>query len=89
MGTCLFAKALLSKGCVYLLIKNLLPSSGRCFIVYFAVVFRWKVVASSPDGVIFFNLPKPSSRIIRLGSIQPLKGMSACNLPEGLRAAGA
>jgi hypothetical protein len=30
---CLFAKALLCNGCVYLLIKNLLPSSGCCFIV--------------------------------------------------------
>jgi hypothetical protein len=36
VGTCLFAKALLSNGFVYLLIKNLLPSNGRCFVVCFA-----------------------------------------------------
>jgi hypothetical protein len=30
--TCLFVKALLSNGCIYLLIKNLLPRSGCCFI---------------------------------------------------------
>jgi hypothetical protein len=32
VGTCLLAKALLSNGYVYLLIRNLLPSSG-CFVV--------------------------------------------------------
>jgi hypothetical protein len=34
VGTCLFAKALVTNGCVYLLIKNLLPSSRRCFDVF-------------------------------------------------------
>jgi hypothetical protein len=37
-GTCLPAKALLSNGCVYLLIKNLLPSSGCYIVVCYAVV---------------------------------------------------
>jgi hypothetical protein len=35
-GTCLFAKTLLSNGCIYLIIKNLLPSRC-CFIVCFDV----------------------------------------------------
>jgi hypothetical protein len=38
VGTRLFAKALRSNGCVYLLIKNLLPSRGCCFVVCFEVV---------------------------------------------------
>jgi hypothetical protein len=38
MGTYLFVKAFLSNSCMYLLIKNLLPSSRSCFIVYFKVV---------------------------------------------------
>jgi hypothetical protein len=33
VGTCLFVKALLSNGCVYLLIENLLRSSGCCLEV--------------------------------------------------------
>jgi hypothetical protein len=37
-GTCLFVKALLSNGCVYMLIKNPLPSNVYCFVVYFDVV---------------------------------------------------
>jgi hypothetical protein len=32
VGTCLLAKALLRNGCVYLLINNLLPSSGCCLV---------------------------------------------------------
>jgi hypothetical protein len=31
VGICLFVKALLSNECVYLLIKDLLPSRGCCF----------------------------------------------------------
>jgi hypothetical protein len=38
MGKCLFAKALPSNGSIYLLIKNLLPSSECCFVVRFEVV---------------------------------------------------
>jgi hypothetical protein len=40
-------------------------------------------VGSSPDEVIdfFFNLPKPSSRTMALGSTQPLTEMSARDLP--------
>jgi hypothetical protein len=34
-----------------------------------------------PDEVNFFNLPNPSSRIIALGSTQPLTEMSTRNLP--------
>jgi hypothetical protein len=33
VGTCLFAKALLSEDCVYMFIKNMLPSSGCCFVI--------------------------------------------------------
>jgi hypothetical protein len=36
-GTCASVKALLSNGCVYLLINNLLPGS-RCFLVCFEVI---------------------------------------------------
>jgi hypothetical protein len=36
-----------------------------------------------PDGVDFFNLPHPSSRIMALGSTQPLTEMSTRNLPGG------
>jgi hypothetical protein len=38
MGTCLFAKVLLSNGCIYLLIKNLLLRSRRYFVACFKVV---------------------------------------------------
>jgi hypothetical protein len=31
----------------------------------------------------FFKLPNPSSRIMALGSTQPLREMSTRNLPEG------
>jgi hypothetical protein len=47
-----------------------------------------KVARSSPDKVDFFNLPKPSSRTMALGSTQPLTEMSNWNLPGGQRAAG-
>jgi hypothetical protein len=33
--TCLYAKAFLSNSCLYLLIKNLLPSNGLCFVNLF------------------------------------------------------
>jgi hypothetical protein len=36
-----------------------------------------------PDEVDFFNLPKPSSRTMALGSTQPLTEMSTRNLPGG------
>jgi hypothetical protein len=34
VGTCFFVKVLLSNGCVYLFIKNLLASSGCCFEIF-------------------------------------------------------
>jgi hypothetical protein len=40
VGTCFFAKALLSNGCVYLLINNLLPSSGRCFVGVAVITYK-------------------------------------------------
>jgi hypothetical protein len=43
-----------------------------------------KVEVSIPDEVIgFFNWPNPSSRIMALGSTQPLTEMSTRNLPGG------
>jgi hypothetical protein len=36
-----------------------------------------------PDEVDFFNLPNTSSRIMVLGSTQPLTEMSTRNLPGG------
>jgi hypothetical protein len=41
--TCLFAKALLSNGCVYVRIKKLLSNSGCCFVVCFEVVTQKQV----------------------------------------------
>jgi hypothetical protein len=38
VGTCLFAKALLSNDAYTRLIKNLLPSSGCCSVVFFEAV---------------------------------------------------
>jgi hypothetical protein len=40
-----------------------------------------KVAGSNPDEVEFFNLPNPSSRIMALGSTQPLTEMSTRNTP--------
>jgi hypothetical protein len=42
-----------------------------------------KVAVSSPYEVNFFNSPDPSSRIMALGSTQPLTEMSTMNLPGG------
>jgi hypothetical protein len=42
-----------------------------------------KVAGSIPDEVEFFNLPNPSSRIMALGSTQPLTEMSIRNLSGG------
>jgi hypothetical protein len=43
-----------------------------------------KVAGSIPDEVIrFFNWPNPSSRIMALGSTQPLTEMSTRNLRGG------
>jgi hypothetical protein len=44
----------------------------------------WKVAGSIPDKVIeSFNWPNRSSRILCLGSTQPLTDMSTRNLPGG------
>jgi hypothetical protein len=43
----------------------------------------WKVAGSIPNVIGFFNSPTPSSRTMILGSTQPLKEMSARNLPGG------
>jgi hypothetical protein len=42
-----------------------------------------------PMRLSFFDLPNPSSRTMALGSTQPLTEVSARNLPEGYRMAGA
>jgi hypothetical protein len=42
-----------------------------------------KVAGLSPDEVVSFNLPNPSSRTMALGSTQPLTEMSTRNLPGG------
>jgi hypothetical protein len=41
-----------------------------------------------PDEVNFLNLPNPSSRIMALGSTQPLTEMSTRNLPGGKKRPG-
>jgi hypothetical protein len=44
-------------------------------------------VASVPDEIVgFVNLSNPSSRIMVLGSTQPLGEMNTRNLPGGYRA---
>jgi hypothetical protein len=49
-----------------------------------------EVAGSSPGVVLrFFNWPNSSSRIVALGSTQPLTEISTRNLPGGLKAAGA
>jgi hypothetical protein len=49
-----------------------------------------KVSGSVPDEIIgSFNWSNPSSRIMTLGSTQPLTELSTRNLPEGQRATGA
>jgi hypothetical protein len=43
-----------------------------------------KVAGSIPGEVIgFFSWPNPSSRIMTLGSTQPIAEMSTRNIPEG------
>jgi hypothetical protein len=42
---------------------------------------RRKVAVSSPNEVDFFSLLNPSSRIMGLGSTQPLTEMNINNLP--------
>jgi hypothetical protein len=42
-----------------------------------------KLPVGAPDEVDFLNLPNPSSRIMALGSTQPLAEMSARNLHGG------
>jgi hypothetical protein len=42
-----------------------------------------KTAGSISDDVDFLNLPNPSSRIMALGSSQPLREMSTRNLPWG------
>jgi hypothetical protein len=63
MGMCLFAKALPSNGCVYLLIKNLLPSSECCFVVCFeATTQQWLYTLTHivlwHVGIISFHMHK-------------------------------
>jgi hypothetical protein len=43
----------------------------------------WRSPVRIPDEVDFFNLPNPSSRIMALGSTQPLTEMSTRKLPVG------
>jgi hypothetical protein len=52
--------------------------------MYVAYATSRKVAGSFPDEVIeFFNWPNRSSRIMALGSTQPLTEMSTRNLPGG------
>jgi hypothetical protein len=53
----------------------------RSWLRYYAT--NRKVAGSSPDEVVFFNLPNPSSRTMALGSTQPLTEMSTRNIPGG------
>jgi hypothetical protein len=57
---------------------------GESFYPSVPSVTSRKVAGSIPDeaiGFFFFNLPRPSSRIMALGSTQPLTEMSTRNLP--------
>jgi hypothetical protein len=42
-----------------------------------------KVAGSIPDEVVFSNWPNPTSRIMALGSTQPLTEMNTRNIPGG------
>jgi hypothetical protein len=53
----------------------------RSWLRHYASIL--KAAGSSADVVDFFNLPNPSSRIMALGSTQPLKEMSTRNQPWG------
>jgi hypothetical protein len=55
----------------------------RCLILYLiCCATSRKVAGSIPDQVIgFFNWPNSSSRIVALGSTQPLTEMSTRKLP--------
>jgi hypothetical protein len=48
VGTCLFAEALLSNGCVYVFIKNFLPCSGVV-----SLFFRDRYLATSVARYLF------------------------------------
>jgi hypothetical protein len=45
-------------------------------------------VGSSPDEVVFCNVPNPSSRTMALGSTQPLTEMNTRELPGGVGVKG-
>jgi hypothetical protein len=63
-------------------LKNYLVSN--CVHLQGHYATRLKIAGSISDEVIgFFNLPNPSSRIMALGSTQPLTEMSTRNLPGG------
>jgi hypothetical protein len=63
------------------LIRNLSPQVGN----HYSKASE-KIAGSIPDEIIgFFNRPIPSSRIMALGSTQPLTEMSTRNPPGGKR----
>jgi hypothetical protein len=62
--------------------KFLRPPGHRSWLRHYAT--SRKVAGSIQDEVIgFFNWPNPSSRIMKLGSTQPLTEISTRNLPGG------
>jgi hypothetical protein len=59
----------------------ILVTRQRSWLRHYAT--SWKVAASSPNEVDFFNLPNPSSHTMVLESTQPLTEISTRNLPGG------
>jgi hypothetical protein len=71
---CYFVRCVLSE----LVLK--LGARGSLVLRHYAT--SRKVAGSLPDEVDIINLPNPSSRIMALGSTQPLTEMSARNLKK-------
>jgi hypothetical protein len=75
MSTCLFAKALLSNSCKYLLIKNLLPSSGRCLIV----CLRSLCSSGSIQATVYWNKDKWFGlKFLICGNFRYIDGKFSC-----------
>jgi hypothetical protein len=60
-----------------------LSYGARGSVVGRGTIIQAEVAGSSPGWMDFFNLPNPSSRIMSLGSTQPLTEMSTRNLAGG------
>jgi hypothetical protein len=67
--------------CYFILLRSTYSPQHPVLKGHYAT--RRKVAGSSTDKEDFFNLPNPSSRIMTLGSSQPLTEMSTRNFIAG------